>query len=423
MNNKQPLNIPAIAVMYLLFFMIAFVTNFAGSMGVILKNQYAISNALTQLGSLANFLAYACMGIPAGIILRNKGYKFSALLAVTIGFVGVGVQWLSGTVGGFYLYVCGAFIAGFSMCMLNVVVNPMLNTLGGGGNVGNQLIQFGGSCNSIGGTLAPILLGYLIGGEMTTANVAAAAPAMIAAMAIFVVAFLVILFSHIPEPHIATPEQRNAHISNKDPYGPMHFRHFVLGAVAIFFYVGVEVGIPNMANLYMSNNPLVGPSIAGTVVGIYWLCMMLGRFIGGAIGGKVNPRLMLASVCLLAIVFLTTIILLPETATIHFRGVRLPISMLLMVVCGLCTSVMWGTIFNLSTEGLGKHSPTASGIFMACVCGGGLIPFLQGGISDLFEGISKAYLYSYILLILCLIYILFYALIGSKNVNKNISTE
>lgn len=423
MNNKQPLNIPAIAVMYLLFFMIAFVTNFAGSMGVILKNQYAISNALTQLGSLANFLAYACMGIPAGIILRNKGYKFSALLAVTIGFVGVGVQWLSGTVGGFYLYVCGAFIAGFSMCMLNVVVNPMLNTLGGGGNVGNQLIQFGGSCNSIGGTLAPILLGYLIGGEMTTANVAAAAPAMIAAMAIFVVAFLVILFSHIPEPHIATPEQRNAHISNKDPYGPMHFRHFVLGAVAIFFYVGVEVGIPNMANLYMSNNPLVGPSIAGTVVGIYWLCMMLGRFIGGAIGGKVNPRLMLASVCLLAIVFLTTIILLPETATIHFKGVRLPISMLLMVVCGLCTSVMWGTIFNLSTEGLGKHSPTASGIFMACVCGGGLIPFLQGGISDLFEGISKAYLYSYILLILCLIYILFYALIGSKNVNKNISTE
>lgn len=423
MNNKQPLNIPAIAVMYLLFFMIAFVTNFAGSMGVILKNQYAISNALTQLGSLANFLAYACMGIPAGIILRNKGYKFSALLAVTIGFVGVGVQWLSGTVGGFYFYVCGAFIAGFSMCMLNVVVNPMLNTLGGGGNVGNQLIQFGGSCNSIGGTLAPILLGYLIGGEMTTANVAAAAPAMIAAMAIFVVAFLVILFSHIPEPHIATPEQRNAHISNKDPYGPMHFRHFVLGAVAIFFYVGVEVGIPNMANLYMSNNPLVGPSIAGTVVGIYWLCMMLGRFIGGAIGGKVNPRLMLASVCLLAIVFLTTIILLPETATIHFKGVRLPISMLLMVVCGLCTSVMWGTIFNLSTEGLGKHSPTASGIFMACVCGGGLIPFLQGGISDLFEGISKAYLYSYILLILCLIYILFYALIGSKNVNKNISTE
>lgn len=423
MNNKQPLNIPAIAVMYLLFFMIAFVTNFAGSMGVILKNQYAISNALTQLGSLANFLAYACMGIPAGIILRNKGYKFSALLAVTIGFVGVGVQWLSGTVGGFYLYVCGAFIAGFSMCMLNVVVNPMLNTLGGGGNVGNQLIQFGGSCNSIGGTLAPILLGYLIGGEMTTVNVAAAAPAMIAAMAIFVVAFLVILFSHIPEPHIATPEQRNAHISNKDPYGPMHFRHFVLGAVAIFFYVGVEVGIPNMANLYMSNNPLVGPSIAGTVVGIYWLCMMLGRFIGGAIGGKVNPRLMLASVCLLAIVFLTTIILLPETATIHFKGVRLPISMLLMVVCGLCTSVMWGTIFNLSTESLGKHSPTASGIFMACVCGGGLIPFLQGGISDLFEGISKAYLYSYILLILCLIYILFYALIGSKNVNKNISTE
>lgn len=423
MNTKQPLNVPAIAVMYLLFFMIAFVTNFAGSMGVILKNQYAISNAMTQLGSLANFLAYACMGIPAGVILRNKGYKFTSLLAVGIGLVGVAIQWLSGTVGGFYMYVFGAFIAGFSMCMLNIVVNPMLNTLGGGGNRGNQLIQFGGSCNSIGGTLAPILLGYLIGGEMATAQVADAAPAMLTAMAIFVVAFLVILFSHIPEPHIETPEQRAARVAKKDKYSPISFRHFLLGAIAIFFYVGVEVGIPNMANLYMSNNPLVGPSIAGTVVGIYWLCMMFGRLMGGAFGGKVSARIMLTSVCLVAIVLLTTIMFLPETATIHFKGTQLPISMLLMVICGLCTSVMWGTIFNLSTEGLGKHTPTASGIFMALVCGGGIIPFIQGGIADLFGGADKAYLYSYIVLIICLIYILFYALVGSKNVNKDIPTE
>ena len=235
--------------------MIAFVTNFAGSMGVIVKNQFHASNALSQLGTLANFIAYACMGIPAGIILKRKGYKFTSLAAVTVGFVGVGIQFLSGYVESFGVYVLGAFVAGFSMCMLNIVVNPMLNTLGGGGNKGNQLIQFGGSCNSIGGTIAPVLLGYLIGGSAETATVSDAAPAMIIAMAIFALAAVIIGLVRIPEPHIETAEERAARKAGnkvKDKYGPLSFRHFVLGAVAIFFYVGIEVGIPNIANLYMT---------------------------------------------------------------------------------------------------------------------------------------------------------------------------
>ena len=96
MSNKQNRNILPIVVMFLLFFMIAFVTNFAGSMGVIVKDQFGATNALSQLGTLANFIAYACMGIPGGIILKRKGYKFTSLLAVSVGFLGVGIQWLSG---------------------------------------------------------------------------------------------------------------------------------------------------------------------------------------------------------------------------------------------------------------------------------------------------------------------------------------
>ena len=110
---------PAIVVMFSLFFMIAFVTNLAGSMGVVVTNQFGASKALSQLGTLANFIAYACMGIPAGIILRRKGYKFTALLAVIIGLIGVGIQFLSGYAESFAVYVAGAFVAGFSMCMLN----------------------------------------------------------------------------------------------------------------------------------------------------------------------------------------------------------------------------------------------------------------------------------------------------------------
>ena len=404
--------------MFLLFFMIAFVTNFAGSMGVIVKNQFGASNALSQLGTLANFIAYACMGIPGGIILKRKGYKFTSLLAVSVGFLGVGIQWLSGYAQSFGVYVLGAFVAGFSMCLLNIVVNPMLNTLGGGGKRGNQLIQFGGSCNSIGGTLAPIFLGYLIGGQASTANVSDAAPAMLTAMLIFVVAFLVIFFTNIPEPHIETAEQRAAAQAQKGKYSPMSFRHFVLGAMAIFFYVGVEVGIPNTANLYMSDNPSVGPIIAGTVVGLYWLMMMCGRLLGGAIGGKVSSKTMLATVSATAIVMLLCIMFFPETWVVTFKGVELPVSMIVMFLCGLMTSVMWGTIFNLAAEGLGKYTPAASGIFMALVCGGGILPFFQNMLAD-----HVGYLLSYIVPIIGLLYIFFYALIGSKNVNKDIPTD
>lgn len=415
-NNKS--NILPIVVMFLLFFMIAFVTNFAGSMGVIVKTQFGATNAMAQLGTLANFIAYAVMGVPAGMILKRKGYKFTSLLAVSVGFVGVGVQWLSGYAESFGVYVLGAFIAGFSMCLLNIVVNPMLNTLGGGGKRGNQLIQFGGSCNSIGGTLAPIILGYLIGGSAADAQVGDAAPAMLAAMLIFLLAFVIISLTKIPEPHIETAEQRAAAKANKDQYSPLSFRHFVLGAIAIFFYVGVEVGIPNTANLYMSNNPAVGPAIAGTVVGLYWLMMMFGRLIGGAIGGKVSSKAMLVGVSSLAIVMLLCVMFFPETWVVTFKGIELPISMILMFLCGLMTSVMWGAIFNLAAEGLGKYTPAASGIFMALVCGGGILPFFQNLLAD-----HTNYLISYIVPIAGLLYILFYALVGSKNVNGDIPTE
>ena len=423
MANNQKSNVLAIAVMFMLFFMIAFVTNFAGSMGVIVKEQFGASNAMAQLGTLANFIAYACMGIPAGHILKRRGYKFTSLAAVTVGLIGVGIQFASGYVESFGVYVLGAFVAGFSMTMLNIVVNPMLNTLGGGGNKGNQLIQLGGSCNSVGGTIAPILLGYLIGGQASEATVADAAPALIIAMAIFAVAFVVIYFSAIPEPHMETAEEKAARLSGtakKDPHGPMSFRHFVLGAAAIFFYVGVEVGIPNTANIYMSGLEGVGPVVAGTIVGFYWFCMMLGRLLGGVIGGKVSSKQMLTFACSLALVFVFCLMFIPETVrmTIPVVGVQVPVSMVFMFLCGLCTSVMFGSIFILATEGLGKYTPVASGIFMALICGGGIMPFIQGLVAD-----AAGFINSYWVVVAGLAYMLLYGLVGSKNVNKDIPVE
>ena len=416
MENENKGNVFAIAIMFMLFFMIAFVTNFAGSMGIIVKNQFGASNTASQFGSAANFFAYLFMGIPGGLILKRKGYKFTALLAVGVGIAGLVVQLASGFVSSFTVYVTGAFIAGFSMCLLNLVVNPLLNTLGGGGNKGNQLVQFGCSLNSIGATLAPILLGYLIGGEVAKAKVMDAAPAMYIAIGIFVLAFLVLAFSAIPEPHMETAEEKaNRTPVLKDILATLKFRHFTLGAIAIFMYITVETGIPNQANLYMSaeklgdavNPAYVGAAVAGAVVGVYWFCMMIGRLLGGAIGGKVSSRAQIAFCSLVGILPMPATIYTPVKMVTVF-GKTFPLSMCFMAACGLVTSVMWGGIFNMAAEGLGKYVPMGSGIFMAMVVGGLMLP-VQGMIAD-----KVGYLNSYWITIALLAYFLFYALVGSR---------
>ena len=410
-QTKQGGNVAAIATMFALFFMIAFVTNFAGSMAVVAKNQFNASATASQLGSAANFFAYLFMGIPGGLILKRKGYKFTALLAAAVGFAGLGIQLLSGYVPAsanpFYVYITGAFVAGFSMCLLNLVVNPLLNTLGGGGNKGNQLVQMGCSINSIGATLAPMILGMLIGGAMDEATVSKVAPAMLIAMALFAVAFVIVLVSKIPEPHLETAEEKADRLAGrtsvlKDIVATLKFRHFTLGALAIFFYITIESGIPNMANLYMSEMEGVGPVVAGSVVASYWFAMMIGRIVGGAVGGKISSRAMITFLSLLGIVTLLAMMFLPVKLVTVF-GKTIPLSMCLVFVCGLATSVMWGGLFNLAAEGLGKYVPMGSGIFMACVFGGVLLP-VQGMLAG-----KIGYLGSYWFTIALFAYIFVYA--------------
>ena len=416
-----------IAVMFLLFFMISFVTGLQNPFGVIVKNQFGASNAMSQLGNFANFLAYLFMGVPAGLILQKKGYKFTALTAVTVGFVGVVMMFLSGVIESFGVYLAGAFISGFSLCMLNTVVNPMLNILGGGGNKGNQLIQFGGSINSIGATIAPIFVGYLIGGEVSKASISHANPALYIAMAIFAFAFIVLKVVEIPEPRREILSKENTkpvnNVNSGKKYSALSFRHFVLGAFAIFTYVGAEVGIPNIINLYMTENVSLGglgfaAGVAGTFAGAYWFLMFIGRLTGGVVGGKISSKTMLTFTSSLGIVLILLAMLIPESISFNMFGETVPMKILFLVLCGLCTSIMWGAIFNLATEGLGKYTEIASGIFMMSTIGGGIFPFLQGSLADNF-----GFLNSFWLTLVLLAYLLYYALIGSKNVNKDIPIE
>ncbi|MBR1627338.1 MAG: MFS transporter [Bacteroidales bacterium] len=431
-----------IIVMIALLSMIAFVTHLCSPMSVIVKNQFGASNFLSQIGNYGNFIAYLIMGVPSGLLIKRFGYKKTALIALATGIAGILIQWASGRLG-FAVYLVGAFVSGFCMCMLNTVVNPMLNILGGGGNKGNQLIQVGNVFNSAAAIAIYILMGALIA-DVTKAKISDATPALLIALAIFVIGFIVLLCTKIQEPD-GNKGKTSLEVSydgkkdkqkTSDKYSAFSFRHFKLGLIAIFLYGGIEIGIPTYLLQYLTSSPAditpglgMSASVAGLIVAVYWLMMLVGRFIGGAIGGKVSVKNMIAFVSLLAVVLVLFGILLPSDIQVGIVGidwanlstvsVKVPVGVFILVITGLCSSVMWGGIFNLATEGLGRYTAVASGAFMTMVCGFAVMVALQGWIAD----ITHSYMTSYLVVILCAVYILWYSVTGSRNVNKNIPVE
>ena len=495
-QQKQNTNVVAIITMFFLFAMISFVTNLAAPFGTIWKNQYAGSNTLGMMGNMMNFLAYFFMGIPAGNMLVRIGYKKTALTAIAVGFLGLLIQYFSSLFGAntevfvmgeftimlnFIVYLLGAFVCGFSVCMLNTVVNPMLNMLGGGGNRGNQLIQTGGALNSLAGTLTPLFVGVLIGTVTPDTAMSDVSPLLFIAMGVFAFTFIVISFVSIPEPHMRKKGENVK--KEKFAHSPWSFRHLVLGVIGIFIYVGIEIGIPGTLNFYLADASdkgagilVNGAAIGGAIAAIYWLLMLVGRLTSSVISGKVSTRSQLITASGVAIIFVLIAIFTPKsvgfnvptmvydpvettTGVLEEAGLtaeeaaafvsnpsedalaahadalqaanltpaavmksmetpRVPLSALFLVLCGLCTSVMWGGIFNLAVEGLGKYTAQASGIFMMMVVGGGIFPLLQQVISD-----AAGYMASYWLIIAMLAYLLYYGLIGCKNVNKDIPVD
>ena len=419
--NQQTKPWGAIIVMIALFAMIAFVTNLCSPMANIIKAQGEISEVLAQIGNYGNFVAYLLMGIPAGMLISKVGYKKTALIGLTVGIVGILVQWSSSLLNAqenlglvFGVYLLGAFITGFCMCILNCVVNPMLNLLGGGGNSGNQLIQTGGVFNSLAAVAVYIIMGALIGEVTSETKIADATPALMIALAIFVVAFITILFTKIDE-----PEQAPVDMSLVK--GALKYRHFVLGIIGIFVYMGIEVGTPTYVNMYLVNTPELGinAATAGLIVAVYWALMMVGRFVGASIGSKVSSRAMITTVSSATLVLVLFGMFAPTDVTVSVPGIdwanlsviwaQVPVGIFAFLLVGLCTSVMWGGIFNIAVEGLGNWTAIASGIFMTMVFGCAVMLAIQAQVAEMTD-----YMTSYWVVLFSAAYLLFYALIGSK---------
>ena len=423
-QTKKKGTLVAIITMMFLFAMISFVTNMAAPFGTIWKQHYDWAG---MMGNMMNFAAYLFMGIPAGMMITKYGYKKTALVALALGFVGIGVQYVSITMDGnsistYVVYLLGAFICGFCVCILNTVVNPMLNLLGGGGNRGNQLIQTGGSLNSLAATLTPMLAGSMIGEITKDTSLQVVTPLLLIALGIFAASFVIVWFTQLTE-----PETEHADVIG-GVKGALAYRQLVLGIIAIFFYVGVEVGIPGQLLFYLSEpvsegGVLGSAAVAGLIAGIYWLLMLVGRFVSAFISGKVSSRTQLTVTSVVAIALLLIAIFTPEASKMNLTVPNLaestlihaevPTKVLFIILCGICTSVMWGVIFNLATEGLGKYTATASGLFMTMVVGGGVMPLIQNLMATKIGDIQ-----SYWLIVAMLAYILFFALIGSRPAKK-----
>lgn len=422
-TNKKG-TLVAIITMMFLFAMISFVTNMAAPFGTIWKQHYDWAG---MMGNMMNFAAYLFMGIPAGMMITKYGYKKTALVALALGFIGIAIQYGSSRMDGneistYAVYLLGAFVCGFCVCILNTVVNPMLNLLGGGGNRGNQLIQTGASLNSLAATLTPMVAGSMIGEITKSTSLEVVSPLLLIALVIFAASFFIVWFTQLTE-----PETEKADVVGGIK-GALGYRQLLLGIIAIFFYVGIEVGIPGQLLFYLSQPVAEGgvlgsAAIAGLIAGIYWLLMLVGRFVSAFISGKVSSRTQLTVTTALALVLLIVAIFMPEANTMSLTipniaestwiEAEVPTKVLLIILCGICTSVMWGVIFNLATEGLGKYTATASGLFMTMVVGGGVMPLIQNIMATKVGDIQ-----SYWLVVGMLAYMLFYVLIGSHPSKK-----
>ncbi len=396
-------------MMFVLFFLIAFTTGLNNPFSKVIQTQFTLSTFQSQFGNLAFFIAYIFMGLPASILVNHTGYKKAAAIALCSLFAGVWIVFAGGNIGLIWLYLAGMFVLGCGITILQVVINPMIAALGTPEGA-NSRMNFGGSFFGVGSVLAPVIVGFIIGNAaVETLSVADVNPLLYTMAGLVLIVMTVLYFVQFPEMNIS--QQKN----EKADYSALRNAKFVAGVIAVFLYVGVEVATGSISFLYLTDIAEKGglninAEIAGIVVSLYAFSLLIGRLLGGVIGRKVSnrPQLIAASAAALAMFLIA--IFLPETLTVKILDTAVPIKVVLFVCIGFFTSVFWTCIFILATEGMGKQTNIASGIFIMMVCGGGIVPVLQGKLVDKF-GFAD----SYWLGVACLAFIFIYALFIAKS--------
>lgn len=379
-KNKEKNNfLFPMVIMSILFFMVGFITTMNNSLiDFLSSSKWMLSFSEKQLVNTAFFGAYL-FSIPLSYLLNKLGYKASAVLSLFVVGVGFILTYPAVTMG-YVPFLISMFLVASGIALLQIVLNPYVLALGSPNEAASRL-NLVGFFNSAATVAAPIFVTMLISAETIseTAPVESRPDATNVQMPFLIIAgiafilCLLLYFLHLPE--IKEESADKAHSSSS----PYKYPHLIFGAIAIFVYMGVEIGIPSflpdrMRALGIDSVNLLGYELKGTgVLSIYWGGLMVGRLFGSILLRKIKVRTAMVFCSGMAMLFLIVSLLINNEASI-----------ILMLLCGFCNSIMWGSIFNLASEDLGEHTKRASGIICTFAIGGAILPPLMGALQQSF---------------------------------------
>jgi len=431
-EQKQINYLPPFITLVILFFFIGFLTTANGQFQGPLKTAFLdgagnLKNTFATLISFSWFMAYPLTGGLGTAWVNKYGYKRTLIQALIILIAGLGIFWgsaqytivfpdssiniASATIPvGYFIFLLGSFVVGTAATILQVVINPYLAACNVKGTQAVQRLSIGGSSNSIGTTVAPFFVTGIVFGGLAMEDIQVSQLQMPFICLMIVIMLVTIILSRLSLPDIQGTRTESGEKLEKSIWS---FSHLTLGVIAIFFYVGVEVCIGANINLYalelekggkafsffgMNSLTLFGInfSIPALMATLYWGGMLVGRLISSSLS-KISPRVQLGITAIFAAIFTCLAIIVDNPW--------------LLVAVGLFHSVMWGAIFTLSVDKLGKYTSRGSGVFMIGVIGGALLPLFQGMLADAMGGLWR---WTWFIVITGEIYILYYALSGSK---------
>jgi FHS family L-fucose permease-like MFS transporter len=411
-----------------LFFIFGFITNLNMALVPHLRKIFTLPYAWAMLAESAFFLAYFVFSAPTSKLIEAIGYKKTMVVALFIQVVGCLLFVPAAKSVSFPLFLTAVFVVGAGVTALQTSVNPYVSILGPESSASIRL-NLAQALNSFGGAIAPLIAGhFILTDPAKVASQAAIANTVrgpyIAIAAGLLILGLAVMFSHLP-PIAETKAFRPA--KEGDPIlsrSILSYRHTVLAAVGIFFYVGVEVALASIGvNYFLSQGVdstkvasffeslgwfgalvtrLLGPwtdvGIAAILVTLYWIGALIGRLLGSWILTKVKAGKLLG-----IFGFAATAMLLVSMFT---NG---QVAIWSLVLCGFFNSVMFPNIFTLGIAGLGPMTSKGSGLIMTAIVGGAVIPPALGALADK-VGIQ----HSFVLPVICYLYIAYYGLWGSK---------
>ena len=393
----------AFAFLVSLFFMWAFLTALNDILVPFVKELFDFGYTEAALVQFCFFGAFFLMGYPASVVLDKFGYKKGIVIGLALMGVGALLFYPASVVVYYPLFLGALFVLATGVTMLQVAANPYVAVLGPPETAASRL-NLAQGVNSVAKVLAPLFGSALIlsgieGLPKVQQAEAVQMPYVGLAVALFVLAGV---FAFINLPNIGDLEtvKESDKVNVGDKKSIFDFPYLLLGAGAIFMYVGAEVTIASFMVSFLGEEKIAGlnSESASRYLSFYWGGLMVGRFIGAAVLQKMKSQTLLAIMAVAAILFLLT-------------GVTMSgwIAGWAIILVGFCNSIMWSNIFTLAIDGLGKFTSKGSGLLVMAIVGGAIVPLIHGFLADRI-GLQS----SYAIAVVCYAYILFYALRGYR---------